>query len=111
MVCCALLLVVPLRGQEDAPLVASLDARLAEKTTYLNPEFLLFSVDAKKGRKAPVLIYLHGAGGVGNDITKIKGQAQRVVSGIRKFRKGPCLVVATRVNGSMARRSSATCRK
>ena len=33
-------------------MVASLDARLAEKTTYLNPEFLLFSVDAKKGRKA-----------------------------------------------------------
>ena len=92
--CCALLLVVPLKGQEDAPLIASLDARLAEKTIYLNPDFLLFSFDAKKGTKVPAIIYLHGAGGVGNDIAKIKGQVKRVVSGIRKFRKGPCLVVA-----------------
>ena len=44
---CALSLVVPLRGQEDAPAVTSLGAKLQEKTTYLNPDFLLFSVDAK----------------------------------------------------------------
>ena len=91
---CALSMVAPLSGQEDGPVVTSLGAKLQEKTTYLNPEFLLFSVDAKKGKKVPVVIYLHGAGGVGNDIGKIKGQVQRVVFGIRKFRKGPCRVVA-----------------
>jgi predicted peptidase len=92
--CCALFLLAPLRGQEKEPVIESLDAKLQERTTYLNPDFLLFSVDAKKDKKIPLVIYLHGAGGVGNEIGKIKGQVQRVVIGIRKFRKGPCLVVA-----------------
>ena len=84
----------PVWGQKENPVVKTVGKEVGGKTTYLNPEFLLFPAEAKKGSKLPVLIYLHGAGGVGNDLGKIRGQARRVVSGIRKFRKGPCLVVA-----------------
>ena len=42
----------------------------------------------------PLLIYLHGAGGVGDQIEKIKGQAMRVWQGLQKFNKGPCIIVA-----------------
>ena len=85
---------VPVWGQKENPVVKTVGKEVGGKTIFLNPEFLLFPAEAKKGSKLPVLIYLHGAGGVGNDLGKIRGQARRVVSGIRKFRKGPCLVVA-----------------
>ena len=81
----------PVWGQKENPVVKTVGKEVGGKTIFLNPEFLLFPAEAKKGSKLPVLIYLHGAGGVGNDLGKIRGQARRVVSGIRKFRKGPCL--------------------
>ena len=84
----------PAWGQKEVPVVKALGKELQSRTTFLNPEFLLFPAEAKKGSQLPVLIYLHGAGGVGDDLGKIRGQARRVVSGIRKFRKEPCLVVA-----------------
>ena len=40
-----------------------------------------------------LLIYLHGAGGVGDQIEKIKGQAMRGWQGLQKFNKGPCIIV------------------
>ena len=82
------------QAHKEVPVVKTVGEELQGKTTFLNPEFLLFPEESKKGSKLPVLIYLHGAGGVGDDLGKIRGQARRVVSGIRKFRKGPCLVVA-----------------
>ena len=42
----------------------------------------------------PLLIYLHGAGGVGNQIEKIKGQTMRVWQGLKKFNKDPYIIVA-----------------
>ncbi len=84
----------PVIAQRDLPVVKILSEKLQARITFLNPEFLVFPVEGGKRSKIPLLIYLHGAGGVGDDLGKIKGQARRVVSGIRKFGKGPCLVVA-----------------
>ncbi len=46
------------------------------------------------GTNLPLLIYLHGAGGVGNDIQKVKGQTSSIWRGIETFGKESCIVVA-----------------
>ncbi|NIP92058.1 MAG: hypothetical protein GWO24_00690, partial [Akkermansiaceae bacterium] len=74
--------------------VGELTAELAGKTVFLNREYLVFPVEAKEGEKLPLLIYLHGAGAVGDEIRRISGPARGVVQGIAKFKKGPCVVVA-----------------
>ena len=76
-------------GQLEVPVVKTLGEKRQARTSYLNPEFLVFPAEEGKRSKLPLLIYLHGAGGVGDDLGKIRGQARRVVSGIRKFGKGP----------------------
>lgn len=76
------------------PEVGELTAELAGKTVFLNREYLVFPVEAKEGEKLPLLIYLHGAGAVGDEIRRISGQARGLVKGIARFKKGPCLVVA-----------------
>lgn len=76
------------------PTVGKLGAELQAKTVYLNPEYLVYSPAGKAADKMPLLIYLHGAGGVGDEIHRIRGQSSQVVAGIGKFKKGPCLVVA-----------------
>jgi predicted peptidase len=81
-------------GQGLEPEVRSLGKELQAKTVFLNPEYLLFAPATKADAKLPLVIYLHGAGGVGNEIRKIKGQPLAVVEGIAKFEKGPCFVVA-----------------
>ena len=76
-------------AQDQGPSVAKLSDALAREAKSLNPEFLLFSPkDAPKG-KVPLLIYLHGAGGVGDNIQKLRGQAGQVWRGIGKHKKGP----------------------
>ncbi len=89
-----LLFALPAIAQDDAPAVGTLDPALREKTRCLNPEYLVYAPKSEPDAKVPLLIYLHGAGGAGEDIQKIRGQSKRVVSGIAKFKKGPCLVVA-----------------
>ena len=81
-------------AQDQGPSVAKLSKVLAEKATSLNPEYLLFSPRNLPKHKIPLLIYLHGGGGVGNDIQKLRGQAGQVWRGLDKHRKGPCFVVA-----------------
>ena len=81
-------------AQNDAPVIRTLDGQLQEKTLCLNPEYLVYLPKADLAAKLPLLIYLHGAGGVGNDINKIKGQSGSVWKGIMEFDKGPCIVVA-----------------
>ncbi|MDH3583032.1 MAG: alpha/beta fold hydrolase, partial [Phycisphaerae bacterium] len=78
----------------DAPAVHSIDQKLQEKLKFLNPEYLVLSPNADPGTKLPLLIYLHGAGGRGKDIAKVRGQVMGVWRGIQKFRKSPCIVVA-----------------
>ena len=78
-----------------AATVEKLDAELQKKTECLNSEYLVFSPKAEPAeKKLPLVIYLHGAGGRGDDINKLRGQAGGVWDGVKKFHKQPCLLVA-----------------
>jgi predicted peptidase len=81
-------------GQQTSPVILTLDPQFQEQTRCLNPEYLAFMPEAASATNLPLLIYLHGAGGTGNDIHRIKRQPKRVLDGIKKFNKGPCIVVA-----------------
>ena len=81
-------------AQDEGPVVGTLDQSLQKKTESLNSQYLVFSPKGKSETALPLLVYLHGAGGVGDDIRKIRGQSARVWRGIEKFGKGPCIVVA-----------------
>ena len=62
-------LVSPLWSQGE---IAELPEDLAKKATSLNPQFLIFGKhQATKDKKIPLLIYLHGAGGVGDEIRNV----------------------------------------
>ena len=75
-------------------MVRTLNQKIQSKTQSLNPEYLVFSSTRGSSQKIPLLIYLHGAGGVGDQIEKIKDQSMRVWKGLLKFNKGPCIIVA-----------------
>lgn len=81
-------------ARKDLPIVYTFNQNLESKTPSLNPEYLVFSSPQGSSEKVPLLIYLHGAGGTGDQIEKIKGQAMRVWKGLQKFNKGTCIVVA-----------------
>ena len=81
-------------AQDGTPAVEKLTEERAKKASSLNPQYLLFSPKGTPDSPLPLVIYLHGAGGVGDNIQKVRGQARQVVKGIEKFKKGPCFVVA-----------------
>jgi predicted peptidase len=81
-------------AQGDAPVVHKLDPALQQQTRFLNPEYLVFLPAGSTNAKLPLLIFLHGAGGVGDDINQIQGKPTAIWEGIQKFNKGPCVVVA-----------------
>ena len=57
--------------------VNKLPEELAAKTISLNPEYVVLEIKGKAAEeKLPLLIYLHGAGGIGSDVGKIKRQAE-----------------------------------
>jgi len=86
------------RSTTENPVVHKLDNNRQKQTKFLNPEYLVFLPEKMgDGQKVPLLIYLHGAGGRGNEIRKIRGQALGVWRGIEKFKKSPCIVVAPQV--------------
>ncbi len=89
----------PATAQDEEPAVHTLDPAIQQKTRCLNPQYLAFSPKEGKDAKLPLLIFLHGAGGVGNDIGRIKAQPLGVLRGIAKFGKGPCIVVAPQCLG------------
>ena len=71
-----------------------LPEELAAKTISLNPEYLVYQEEEfEKGKKLPLLIYLHGGGGTGNNIDKIRRQPMRFLETIKKAGK-KCLCVA-----------------
>ena len=88
-----LFLLGSLFGQHEQPKVRTLDSKFSKSTKCLNPEYLLFSAKNKGDNKPALLIYLHGGGGVGNDVGRLQGQARALLAGIDKFNKGPCHVV------------------
>jgi predicted peptidase len=65
--------------------IAKLPDAAAAKTTSLNPEFVLLNKpEADSKDKLSLLIYLHGAGGVGSDIGKVARQSRSVVDNLKK---------------------------
>ena len=80
--------------QDRGPIVGKLTDELAQKTSSLNPQYLIFLPKQKLKNTVPLVIYLHGAGGVGDNIQKVKGQAGQVARGIEKSKKTPSIVVA-----------------
>ncbi len=75
--------------------IATLPAPLAAKTLAFNPDYLVHSPrDIKKAAKLPLVIYLHGGGGVGHDINRIKGKTALIVNHIQTKGKEPVIVVA-----------------
>ena len=81
-------------AQVKSPAVGKLSDDLAKRAKTLNPQYLVFSPKQTPDGTVPLVIYLHGAGGVGDNIQKIRGQAGQVWKGIEKFKKSPCIVVA-----------------
>ena len=89
-----LFLLSSLFAQREQPEVRTLDAQYSKSTKCLNSEYLLFHSKTKGDEKPALLIYLHGAGGVGDDVRRLQGQARALLEGIKKFKKGPCHIVA-----------------
>jgi predicted peptidase len=81
-------------AQGQIPVVGTIDEQLQKKTKSLNPQYLVFSPKENSEMALPLLIYLHGAGGVGDNVRKISGQVTPLWQGIEKFVKTPCIVVA-----------------
>lgn len=88
-----LFLLGSLFSQREQPEVRTLDSKFSKSTKCLNPEYLLFPSKPKGDVKPALLIYLHGAGGVGNDVKRLQGQARALLEGINRFGKGPCHIV------------------
>lgn len=89
-----LLLPATLAAQDAAPVVHKLPPALQQKVQFLNPEYLVYAPIGSSNAKLPLLIFLHGAGGVGKDLQLITDRPTDIWKGIVKFGKGPCLVVA-----------------
>ncbi len=86
-------------GQD--PVVGTLDEPSQEKAKSLNPQYLFFSPKVKSKKALPLLIYLHGGGGVGENIQKIRGQVTPVWQGVGNFVDSPCIVVAPQSKGNV----------
>ena len=54
----------------------------------------MFSDSLKQTQKVPLIIYLHGAGGRGDDIERIKNSVIPLLRGLEKFVDEKCIVVA-----------------
>ena len=83
-----------LSAQREQPEVHTLDSKFSKSTKCLNPQFLLFPSKPKGDEKPALLIYLHGAGGVGDDVRRLQGQARALLEGIKKF-KNSCNLSAS----------------
>jgi predicted peptidase len=97
-VCIVITLLLPSFLHAQQPLDARVDAlpeQVAEKTNSFNPEYLVYFPErVEPGTKLSLVIYLHGAGGIGKDISKIKRQASPIVEFVNSNRKEPAIVVA-----------------
>lgn len=83
-----------LNGVKDIKKVHQLNDGIKEKAKSINSDFLVFSKNLKGLKKVPLVIYLHGAGGRGNNIEAITGQVAPLWRGIVKNISDPCIVVA-----------------
>jgi len=74
--------------------VHQLNDGIKEKAKSINSDFLVFSNNIKELKNVPLVIYLHGAGGRGNNIEAITGQVAPLWRGIVKNIEEPCIIVA-----------------
>lgn len=83
-------------AQDEVPAVNTIPPELQSKIQFLNPQYLVYRPTSEINSKLPLLIFLHGAGGVGNDIqqSKVKGKPTEIMQGIKKFHKGSVILVA-----------------
>lgn len=81
-------------AEGEIPMVRTISPELQPKIQFLNPQYLVYLPTGNTDAKLPLLIFLHGAGGVGSDIQEVKGKPTEIWEGIQKFKKGPCIVVA-----------------
>ena len=93
-----LLLMASDSANGQMPIVGKLSDELTIQAKSLNAEYLLYLPKEKNDIPVPLVIYLHGAGGVGDNIQKIKGQSGQVARGIQKYKKHPAIVVAPQVS-------------
>ncbi|MDP6958751.1 MAG: prolyl oligopeptidase family serine peptidase [Planctomycetota bacterium] len=80
--------------QDRTPTIGEFGEDLSQKASSLNPQYLLFLPNPVPEEPVPLVIYLHGAGGVGDRVQKLRGQAGQIRKVIEKFKKGPCIIVA-----------------
>ena len=64
-----------------------MDEKLAAQVNTLNPEYLVFYPTPKTPEPLPLVIYLHGAGGVGDEIKKSRGRQAKLHAASYKTKK------------------------
>ncbi len=80
--------------------IRQLPADAHSKCRFLNRGFVLIphltetTAATPDSRRMPLLVYLHGAGGRGNDIGKAQVNVARFMRGLRQHVSEPCFVVA-----------------
>ncbi len=88
-------LVCPVLAQDRAqPTVGELGEDAHKKTKSLNRQYLVYLPKEAKNKALPVLIYLHGSGGVGNQVRRLNGQVGPIWRGMQKHAKERCILVA-----------------
>ena len=81
-------------AEGEIPMVRTISPELQPKIQFLNPQYLVYLPTGNTDAKLPLLIFLHGAGGVGSDIQEVKSKPTEIWEGIQKFKKDPSIVVA-----------------
>jgi len=86
----------PLEVEDAFPAVRRFPPEIQAKTECLNPEYLVFLPAADTDSRLPLVIFLHGAGGVGDDIKqgRVINKPTEIWQGIQKFNKGSAIVAA-----------------
>ncbi len=93
-----LLLITGLAGaQTEKATVKTISKTEQAAIKFLNKNYLLLAPEKDSSDKHPIVIYLHGAGGRGDDINKIRNQLPPLWQGIHNFKKSPCYLVAPQV--------------
>ena len=82
-----------IRGIKKVKRIQKLNDEVKKNAKSINESFLVFSEKLNK-EKLPLLIYLHGAGGRGDDIERIKTSVIPLLKGLEKFIDEKCIVVA-----------------
>lgn len=83
-------------AQPDGPETRSIAPELLAQASYLSSGYLLYQpqTDGETAELLPLVIHLHGGGGHGADLQKIKWQSMQLWQGFGAFNTEPCMLVA-----------------